>query len=118
MIHDSSLEITFELLMAACMCVIELLQMGAAPLANGAGGGRHWSAEHDAAPACQKAARPAVVPSQSQSPQAPSLKKPRVESRSSTVAPSFKVMHARLLTSMADVFLVLMARLLESMQPY
>jgi hypothetical protein len=27
-------------------------------------------------------------------------------------------MHARLLTSMADVFLVLMARLLESMQPY
>ena len=115
--HDSSLEITFELLMAACMCVIELLQMGAAPLANGAGGGRHWSAEHDAAPACQKAVRPAVVPPQSQS-QAPSLKKPRVESRSSTVVPSFKVMHARLLTSMADVFLVLMARLLESMQPY
>ena len=102
--------------------------MGAASLANG-GGGRHWSAEHDAAPACQKAARPAVVPSQSQSPQAPSLKKPRVELRSSTVVPSFKVCMPHLLTSImhmyvlvrigiADVFLVLMARLLEYMQPY
>ncbi|PAN31739.1 hypothetical protein PAHAL_5G440600 [Panicum hallii] len=70
--------------------------VGAAPLANGAaGGGRHWSAaEHDAAPAwCQKAARPAVVPAQSQ---APSLKKPRVESRSSTIVPSFKVRKEKL----------------------
>ncbi|RLN24944.1 hypothetical protein C2845_PM07G03960 [Panicum miliaceum] len=71
-------------------------QMGAPPLANGgaAGGGRHWSAENDAAPACQKAARPAVVPSQSQ--EAPSLKKPRVESRSSTIVPSFKVRKEKL----------------------
>ncbi|CAO2202969.1 unnamed protein product [Urochloa humidicola] len=58
-------------------------QMGAA-----AGGGRHWSADHDAA-ACQKAARP--VPSQ-----APSLKKPRVESRASTIVPSFKVRKEKL----------------------
>ena len=105
--------------------------MGAASLANG-GGGRHWSAEHDAAPACQKAVRPAVVRPQSQSQSqapAPSLKKPRVELRSSTVVPSFKVCMPHLLTSImhmyvivrigiADVFLVLMARLLEYMEPY
>ncbi|CAL4957611.1 unnamed protein product [Urochloa decumbens] len=64
-------------------------QMGAAALVNGAaGGGRHWSAEHDAA-ACQKAARP--VPSQ-----APSLKKPRVESRASSIVPPFKVRKEKL----------------------
>ncbi|CAL4977263.1 unnamed protein product [Urochloa decumbens] len=64
-------------------------QMGAAALVNGAaGGGHHWSAEHDAA-ACQKAARP--VPSQ-----APSLKKPRVESRASSIVPPFKVRKEKL----------------------
>ncbi|WVZ71901.1 hypothetical protein U9M48_020432 [Paspalum notatum var. saurae] len=67
-------------------------QMGA----NGAGGARHWSAEHDAA--CQKAtARPAPSPSPSQ--QAPSLKKPRVEQlqrSSSTMVPSFKVRKEKL----------------------
>ncbi|CAO2185241.1 unnamed protein product [Urochloa humidicola] len=58
-------------------------------LVNGAAGGaRHWSAEHDAA-GCQKAARP--LPSQ-----APSLKKPRVESRASTIVPSFKVRKEKL----------------------
>ncbi|KAF8762132.1 hypothetical protein HU200_009675 [Digitaria exilis] len=66
-------------------------EMGAAALVDGtAGGGRHWSAEHDAA--CEKAARPAVVPSS----QAPPPKKPRVESRSSTIVPSFKVRKEKL----------------------
>ncbi|RCV24246.1 hypothetical protein SETIT_5G069700v2 [Setaria italica] len=63
--------------------------VGAALVNEAAGGNRHWSAEHDAA--CQKAARP--VPS-SQAPS--SLKKPRVESRASTIVPSFKVRKEKL----------------------
>ncbi|XP_066305968.1 transcription factor bHLH110-like [Miscanthus floridulus] len=58
-------------------------QMGAA------GGGRHWSAEHDAA--CQSRAAAAARPVPSQ---APSSKKPRVEQRSSS--PSFKVRKEKL----------------------
>ncbi|OEL32152.1 Transcription factor bHLH110 [Dichanthelium oligosanthes] len=68
-------------------------QMGAC--AARGGGGRHWSADHDTAACHQKAARPAVavVPAH---PQAPSLKKPRVESHSSTIVPSFKVRKEKL----------------------
>ncbi|KAL6626562.1 hypothetical protein ACP70R_030288 [Stipagrostis hirtigluma subsp. patula] len=56
-------------------------------LVHGGGGDRHWSAEHNAA-ACQKAAT-ASSPS-------PPPKKPRVESRSSTIIPSFKVRKEKL----------------------
>ncbi|XP_062206581.1 uncharacterized protein LOC133908524 [Phragmites australis] len=61
-------------------------QMGV-PLVNGVGGGCHWSAEHNAA--CQKAA-PVL------SPAPPAPKKPRLESRSSTIVPSFKVRKEKL----------------------
>lgn len=72
---------------------VSLLQMGAALVNEAGGGNRHWSAEHDAA--CQKAARP--VPSSRQAPSS-SLKKPRVESRASTIVPSFKVRTAHIYT--------------------
>lgn len=63
-------------------------QVGASSANGAGGGGRHWSAERDAACRPNAAARPA-----------PSLKKPRVEQRSSSAAmvvPSFKVRKEKL----------------------
>ncbi|KAG0536993.1 hypothetical protein BDA96_03G109500 [Sorghum bicolor] len=67
-------------------------QMGASSsCVDAAGGGRHWSAEHDAA--CQSRAAAAAARPVPSSQLAPSSKKPRVEQRSSsssTIVPSFK----------------------------
>ncbi|XP_062191202.1 uncharacterized protein LOC133894994 [Phragmites australis] len=64
---------------------IDNYKMGLA-LVNEAGGGRQWSAEHNAL--CQK---PAPVSSP-----APAPKTPRLESRSSTIVPSLKVRKEKL----------------------
>ncbi|KAK3160092.1 hypothetical protein QOZ80_1BG0055080 [Eleusine coracana subsp. coracana] len=68
---------------------IENYKMGVPSVVNGMGGGRHWSDENDNAACHQK-----IAPSSSP---APSPKKPRLESRSSTTTvPSFKVRKEKL----------------------